>query len=110
MEVHCDSVGGRWRINDLPQLQLNPLENAQTQQFIPEALDLHAWLDVSKQLQRERHRVLKDLSNVCREFVPVSMFFLSTDYFPLGLTFLSVHLTTNVLALDPLYWNNFALK
>ncbi|KAI5867563.1 acyl-CoA N-acyltransferase [Durotheca rogersii] len=51
----------------------NPVQHAQGRRLVPETLELSAWLSISRDLRKERERVLIGLGEVCR------------------LTFMSVH-------------------
>lgn len=48
-------------------------EKPKKKTWVPETLDVDAWITISKALRAERERVLKDLDNICRlTFMAVS--------------------------------------
>jgi hypothetical protein len=46
------------------------VQHIQSRRLVPEALDLYAWLSVSRVLKKERERVLIRLYELCRKSVP----------------------------------------
>ena len=68
----------------------SPVQHGQGRRPIPETLDLCAWLSVSRDLRKERERVLTGLGQVCRESIPQDTPPVTDRVLP-GLTFMSVH-------------------
>lgn len=66
------------------------VQHAQGQRLLPETLDLSAWFSISRNLRKERERVVTGLGEVCRESL-LQGILSSTDVVLSGLTFMSVH-------------------
>jgi GNAT superfamily N-acetyltransferase len=66
------------------------VQSGQGQPLLPETLDLAAWLSVSRDLRKERERVLIGLDEVCRESL-LQHTLSSPNRVLSGLTFMSVH-------------------
>lgn len=70
-----------WTMEYRAQSTENPQkvpEVRQEKHTVPEALDLPVWLEVSKDLRKERERVLKGLSVVCREYTSTALTYISS--------------------------------
>ena len=71
-------------------IKQSTVQPGQGQRLLPKTLDLAAWISVSKDLRRERERVLMGLDEVCRESLLQHKLSSTNRVLP-GLTFMSVH-------------------
>lgn len=67
-------------------------EKPKKKTWVPETLDVDAWITISKALRAERERVLKDLDNICRKLNYITTYSYLLKYLLtyLGLTFMAV--------------------
>lgn len=81
-----------WTMEYRRQAVMKPrsMQPTQGQRLLPETLDLSAWLSVSRDLKKERERVLIGLDEICRQSL-LQGILSSTDMVLSGLTFMSVH-------------------